>query len=486
MDILNQVTDRLSKDELRFVKFYLGNNGNAARKDEMLLDYVRKSGAGFNEDKIIGKLGYSTKDKNSYYRLKNRVLQDVGDGLNLLYSHKDDLCELHHYLSIYHIYYNKALFKPCLFYLRKAERLAKRIENYELLDNIYANFIRLSADIMEVDPEEYIIQREQNAALVDSLSRIDNMLATLNYRLKLTQNFGVADKQLLKDLQVQAKTISAKTGSGYGKQLQTRVYKAISQVYLQQHNYEALESYVKENLQRFEKAGWFNKDNHELKLQMLTYYANALHKNLKYKESLQQGELLGSELKLYGNLFYDKFLFFYYNIQIANYAVIDSARALKALNDFEAEMRKKKNYYYDVFIYLNRAGLLYDLGKHKEALKSLVRLYVNDSYRQADVAFKFKVEVSELIISYEAGDLESLEQRIPQVLKDYISLQSGPLYKRDFEIVRLIEKMMVIPNYRRDADIQKKIQALLKMKVNSTAEDSEIIKYRGWLQAKAI
>ena len=82
-------------------------------------------------------------------------------------------------------------------------------------------------------------------------------------------------------------------------------------------------------------------------------------------------------------------------------------------------MRRKKNYYYDVFIYLNRAGVLYDTGRYNEALKSLVKLYVNDSYQNADVTFRFKVEVSELIITYEAGDYSKLLYRIEQVKKDY-------------------------------------------------------------------
>lgn len=125
MDILNQIVEKLTKDEIRFFKFYLGAMPGDDRKDFMLVDYVRQSGNRFDEEKIIRKLKYHSEDKSTYYRLKNRVIQDIGDSLTLLHTHKNELYELQHYLTLYHIYHSKTLFKPCLFYLKKAERLAR-------------------------------------------------------------------------------------------------------------------------------------------------------------------------------------------------------------------------------------------------------------------------------------------------------------------------------------------------------------------------
>ena len=82
---------------------------------------MRQSGNRFDEEKIIRKLKYNTEDKNTYYRLKNRVIQDIGDSLALLHTHKNELYELQHYLTLYHIYHSKTLFKPCLFYLKMAD-----------------------------------------------------------------------------------------------------------------------------------------------------------------------------------------------------------------------------------------------------------------------------------------------------------------------------------------------------------------------------
>jgi hypothetical protein len=485
MDVLNQVVEKLTKEEVRHFKLFYGNNHIAAhRKDLLLFNYVRVSGTKFDEEKAIRKLGYSNQDKNNYYRLKNRLIEDIGDSLLLLHTHKNELYELLQFIQLFHVYHARNLYKTCLFYLRKAERLARAIENYEQLDIIYANFIRLSANLMDIEPSVYIEKREKNAAIVLSLRDLDDILATLSYRLKISQNFGAQDKDLLKSLQQKVKDISKRTTSGFGKNLEARIYYALSQVFLQQHNYPALEKLVKDTYQKYENEKWFDKSNHELKLQMLTYGANALYKNKKYKESLEYADKLGEEIQSFGKLHYEKYLFFYHNLRMLNYAVLDPPQGLKALNEFENEMRKKENNYYDFFIHLNRAALLYDMGRYKESLKSLVRLYVSDGYTKADQSFKLKIEVCELIITFESGDMDTLTYRLDQVRKSFSALQKQNQFKRDFTVIKLLHDMSATPDYKQDEKIQKEIRAFLKAKYDPAEEDSEIIKYGGWLYKK--
>ena len=59
MDILNQIVEKLTKDELRFFKFHLGAFPGAERKDLVLVDYVRQSGNKFDEEKVILAYGFN-------------------------------------------------------------------------------------------------------------------------------------------------------------------------------------------------------------------------------------------------------------------------------------------------------------------------------------------------------------------------------------------------------------------------------------------
>lgn len=484
MDVLNQIIDKLSKEEIRNFKLFYNAAENAERKDLQLFNYIRNSGHKFDEEKAIRKLHYDTDNKNNYYRLKNRLIEDIGDSLTLLHTHKNELYELLQFITLFHIYHARNLFKTCLFYLRKAERLANVVENYELLDIVYSSFIRLSANLIEIEPEVYIEKREKNAVVVSSLRELDDILATLSYRLKISQNFGSVDKDLLKKLQAKIKAVNKITTAGFGRNLEARVYNALSQVFLQQHNYVALEKLVNDTYTKFEEEKWFDKSNHDLKLQMLIYYVNSLYKNNKFKESLEYAEVLGEAINAFNKLHYEKYLFFYTNAKVLNYAVLNPQRGLKVLDDFETEMRKKENTYYDFFIYLNRAALLYDTGKFKDALKNLVRLYVSDGYTKADKAFKLRVEVSELIMTFESGERETLGYRIDQVRKSFASLQKQTAFKRDFEIIQLIADMNLSTDYKRDENIQKRIRSLLKGSFETADHDNQIIRYRDWLQLK--
>ena len=485
MNVLNQVIEKLNKEEIRKYKTLSLTGGEQdQRKDLILFDYIRSSGSKFEEQKALKKLGYADEPKNRYYQLKNRLIENIGDSLVLLNTHKNELYELHQYIQLSHIYSARNLFKVSFMYLQKAERCAIAIENYEMLDAIYSDMIKLSSDLPEVEPTPYIVKRDKNAAIVADLREMDNSLATLSHRLRLSQNFGPVDKKSLTNLQAKVNMISRHTTSGFGKNLEARIYNALSQIFLQQHNYPALENLVVRTYLKFEQEKWFDKANHELKLQMLTYCANALFKTEKFKESLKYAEKLGEEIKSFDNLHYEKYLFFYSSSLVYNYSEVNPLKAVEVLNEFEKKIRSKKNTYYDFYIYLNRATILYDLGRYKESLKNLVRLYISPGYQEADKSFRLKIEVSELIITFESGDREALEYRLKQVKRSFADLQKERSLKRDFEILNILEAMNTSPDYKQDNAIQTRMAAFLKAKNSLKTEDSEIIKYQLWLSKK--
>ena len=98
MDILNQLITGLNKEEVRFFKMYINRvEKTDNRKDVQLFDYIRKSGDKFS-DAIIFKKLYQPQEKNSYYRLKNRLIREVNKSLTL--QHFDDDMVVYIFLKI--------------------------------------------------------------------------------------------------------------------------------------------------------------------------------------------------------------------------------------------------------------------------------------------------------------------------------------------------------------------------------------------------
>ena len=98
--------------------------------------------------------------------------------------------------------------------------------------------------------------------------------------------------------------------------------------------------------------------------------------------------------------------------------------------------------------------------------------------------FKLKIEICELIITFESGDTDMLNYRIEQIRKSFAKLRSAKQFKRDFTLIDLITDMASSADYRRNSAIQKRIKVLLKTQPDVPEQDEYIIDYRIWLNGK--
>lgn len=485
MNILHQIISVLNKEEIRHFKLWLNStNSSDNRKDVLLFDYIRKSDDAYNEEYIFSKL-YSKPDKNSFYRLKHRLQEDIGYNLTLLHTNKNETNHIYHFLSLYQIFVLRNKPEIALYYLKRAEAKAKENENFELLDIIYASYVKLSSGHTGINPEVFIEKRTSNAENLNKIREADQVLAAVAYRLKLSQNYGKRDVGLLKLLDKSIKKFAADDSIKYSKTFQTRVFQALSQILIQNHNFAELEKFTQITYKKFLSNKWFDKANHETKIQMLIYIINATFKNRKFALSLDFAETLGEELSAHHRLFYNKYLFFYYNALVINYAQTDLQRGLRALDEAEREMKSMKNAYYDFFILLNKATLLFFARKTNEAIRNLVRLYGNDHYKQADVSLKTKIAVAECIMQYESGDATTTIKRVEQVSKQFKKQFYSSDFKREKFILKLIPQLIQSPKTSNQTSLVKSIKKFVLTPVDQSVEDGEVLRYRTWLAPKA-
>ena len=484
MNLLYEVVNSLSKEEMRHFKMFSERvTESPDRKDLILLAYMRRSGDKYNDDFISKKL-YGSVGEPAFYRLKNRLLDNVGDFLTLHHVWKSDLNELNRHMSLYNIFRNKNRSDLALTYLKKAEKKAASVEHFEMLDMVYSNFVKLSNELIAVNSEFYIGKQKENAEKLNKIRDTDQVLAALTYRLKITQNVASGKSAPLADLNNTIRGYTDDPLLKKSKSFQTRVYQAVSQILLQQHNYEALEIYLRETLQLFDRQKWFDKQNHETRMQMLTYTVNALFRNGKTQESLQYAKQLGNEITAYNNLLYDKYLFFYYNSLVINYSAIDKKKALQTLEEFEREIKNKRNSYYDQFLYLNKAILLHQLQKPNEAIRNIVRLYVNDNFTNAAPAIKLKIFMAELIMQFDAGDPESYFIRSATFKTQFKVLLKAKDFERERRFINLMDQMVKTPDFKRNKKLVAEAKSIIDTEVSAAVMDSEIIRYSGWMASK--
>ena len=484
MEILNQLISGMNKEDIRYFKLYASRiKSSEARKDIMLFDYIRKSNDSYDEDKIFKKL-YGKADKNVFYRLKNRLISDISKCLTMQHYDDEDVVHAFQLLSLARFHFTRNNFKLSFHFIRKAEVKAKKIENYELADIIYGEFIRLSHEIVSIDPEEYIRKRKENQIQLKSLRQIDDVLAAVTYRLKITQNFSEKTNPIIQLLEKTINDFSQDKDIKNSPRLRFKIYSAVSQVLLQKRDYKTLESYLLKTYLQFKTEKLFDKSNHNIKLDMLTYIINSLFKNKKLKLSLDYAEQLKEAMNEYNKMLYDRYVFFYYNSLVINYSVLDKDKAISILEQIQKDEKLKTTSFHEIFIYLNLAVLWFEKQQYHNAVKNLTKLYLHDSYKNADASLKFKIAIAELIMRYELKDFDFLEHKISQVKKDYKEFLAQTEHKREKECISIVNNMMNTGDVKRDKKLVNQIKEFIKSAQKEDLDDTEIIKYNAWLSSK--
>lgn len=481
MNTLQQIVASMNKEEVRHLKLFMGRtNSSSDRKDIELFDYVRQRPEDYDEAKIQSKL-YGTLDKNALYRLKNRLMEDIGKSLALQYSDDSDFNQVAISLQLARHFLGISNFQLALHYLAKAEKRARSVENHELLDLIYSEYIRYSQETLGVNPSEYIKKRRENREELNQLQEIDDILADVVYKVRTTQNFTGQDYRIIENLRKRVSGFSPKKSSTKSIQLRFKIYHSLSRILLQKHDFASLEKHLHDTLAEFTKEKLFNRNTHDTRLQMLTYLANAQFKNQKTGQSLETASKLKLAMSEYGGLLHDKYLFFYYNILIINYSEKDRDKAIEVLNEIKENPVITKQPHYHVFIYLNLTVLHFDNQNYKQALRSLVRLTMEDGFQNLDVNLRMKITVAERIIRYELKDEEFLEKRIEQVKKEFSEQLKAKDGKRHQEMLLLLQEFAVATSVLRNAGLQKKVKAFLDKQSNTVGD---LINYNNWLKTK--
>jgi hypothetical protein len=480
MKTLQHIVGLMNKEEVRHLKLFMGRtNAGEDRKDVDLFDYIRQHHEDYDERKIQLKL-YGPRDKNALYRLKNRLLEDIGKSLMLQYMDESDFNQVIHQLVLARHFLAKSQSQVAHYYLQRAEKKAMAADSPELLEFVYSEYVRFSQETLELNPTEYIRKRRANREQLNRLQEIDDVLAEVVFKVRTTQNFTGQDYRIIETLRKKANEFSKKKNTRNSHQLRFKIYHSLSRILLQKQDFISLEKYLEQTYREFNGEGLFNRNNHDTKLQILTYLANAQFKNLKHEESIATAAKLKAAMGEFGGLLHDKYLLFYYNILANNYAIKkENDKAIAILIEATNHPVIRKLPFYTTLI-LHLTVLNFDNGNYRQAIRTLVKLTMEPSFAGLDAELRMKIAVAELIIRYELGDFDVLERRLEQVKKEFAEQLRTRDGKRQQEMMAIITAMANNISVKKDKTLQKKVKKLM----SSGAAANDVINYNNWLEGK--
>jgi len=312
------------------------------------------------------------------------------------------------------------------------------------------------------------------------LQEIDDVLAEVVYKVRTTQNFTGQDYRIIESLRKKVSEFSKQKAKRNSILLRFKIYQSLSRILLQKQDFVLLEKYLEQTYHEFTKEDLFNRNNHDTKLQLLTYLANAQYKNLKNEQSIATAARLKNAMNEFGGILHDKYLLFYYNILANNYSDKNKEKAIEILNEAVNNPVIKKLPYY-ITLMLHLTVVYFDNGNYKQAIRTLIKLSMEPAFVGLDKELLMKIAVAELIIRYELQDIDVLERRLEQVKKEFAETLRTKEGRRQNEMLGVLTAMCTTTSVRRDKNLRKK---MLKIISAPSSKANDVIDYNNWLKGK--
>ena len=474
MKFLYNIIQSLSKEEIRFYKLFVGRTKQSKeRKDLILFDLIKNSPSEDVNKKAIDKLKVKS---NNYYQLKNRVYHDLNNSIVWQHISKDHQSQSFSFVLLSRVYKNKGELEIAYHYLKTAEKEGIKNELYEILSIVYSEIIELSHELISVDLDHYLKLKKENSLVVQEIDEIDALLAKLMYDIKTKQNFAKSDASVLDLLDKYYKENSKKKTVLDSPRFRLRLFKMYSRLLLQKEDYTSLEQFLVRTYNDFVSDGLFNRSNHNDKLTLLTYLTNCFYKTKQYSKSLEFAEILNVAMKEFDGFLNEKYVFYYFNSLVLNYAVEDKEKALDILKEAKNNASIKKLPAYISFIYLNTSLIYFQQEKYSLASTNISRLIQQDDFLSLDKVFQLKLLIVELIIRLELNQEDRILKQVQFINKEYKSTLSQDQLKRDAQVLELI--VMVLNK----EVINSKVESITSSKSDEQSRSIDIISYNDWMK----
>lgn len=490
MDILEQIIENLTSDEVRRFKI-LSNRFKAddEKKLIVLFDAIRAGNYATVEEEMVTQLygDMSHNSKNNYYRLRNKLLNNLEKSLLFYHFNYKNTLEAYSTLQLALLLEERGLYKETHYYLKKAERVATKYDQFNILEVIYDEMIRLASKDVEMEVETILKNRKANFTKIEMTRLSSEVLGVITQQLK-KRNFSRNTKKsdsviaLLEETKTRLESHKEIFQSASGKIL---IFRTVSAILQQKAAYPELNKYVKETFDDFEENKLFSKENHATRLLMRIWRINCLWIMLKVKEAKTEIDALEEDLAMYKRQNFNEYALYFYTSKVNNQKMrgdLEGAgNTLKEAMQIKEITQSSLN---ELILMISLADQYFCQHLYSHALEVIHKINAHAKYEKLDEEMRFYLIIFEMVVSYESHNYGLVDNLYQKLKSNYKPLLKDDNYEKANRFVDILLRMNQAALEGKKTFLKSAYKNFLEFP-SSEISSNQIIFYELYLQALA-
>ena len=108
---------------------------------------------------------------------------------------------------------------------------------------------------------------------------------------------------------------------------------------------------------------------------------------------------------------------------------------------------------------------------------------LQDDFVNIGKSFQLKIHIAELIVRFDLNQTDVIDSRVKHIKKTFKDLLKDSNFKRDKQLVEIIDSLVYCNNLSQDKKLVKKITELSILIEDEKADDIDVINYNIWLKS---
>ncbi len=487
MDTLEAVIQTLTSDEVRRFKI-LSNRFKADEEKKLLVlfDSIRSEKyAGREEHLLLDLYGITNaKTKNRYYRLRNKLLDNLEKSLVFYHFKYKDSIHAYYDIQLAIMFKERGNLELSKYFLRKGEKKALLLDQFNILEIVYGEFVQLAFTNIDIEIKQILEKRKKNLKKLEIHRHNTEAIAIIKQELKRSKIKGTKGS-VLELLEMIKKDIEKSADIFHSPDGKILLFQTVSTILHSKGAWPQLVEYLFETIRHFEENELFNQDNHTSRLLMRLRLIISLYNSYRLNEAAEQLSVFEREMKMFNKQNFNTYLFNYYNIRIYNLKLLGkSVETRKAIDEALSIPEIRNNPANRDIILISLAGQQFNEGDFSGALQTIRDIQDSKGYAEFDPSLRCYLDLFKMVNQFEVSDFGDALENYKKFRKRFRKLLKTAEHQKAARFGSLLARMIEAGISGKRVSLRAAVRGFEEKFTESLPHENEIVNPLMFLKSK--